>query len=150
VEVSHILTHAGRFLFLTEFVVSLAKYHGLFCDLLNLFHLTAVIMVFYPEKWVPNLPEIPDDVPICDFMLDEQYGRRPYSESWDTYTCALSGRSIGATQQRDHVEKLSRALAQEFGWKVNEGTEYDKVVGVFALNTVSPIDVQCTSGKPSR
>lgn len=93
-------------------------------------------MVFYPEKWVPELPEIPDNVPICDFMLDEQYGRRPYSESWDTYTCALSGRSITATQQRDHVEKLSRALAQQFGWKVNEGTEYDKVVGVFALNTV--------------
>jgi len=93
-------------------------------------------MVFYPEKWVPELPEIPDDVPICDFMLDEQYGRRPYAESWDTYTCALSGRSITASQQRDHVEKLSRALARQFGWKVNEGTEYDKVVGVFALNTV--------------
>ncbi|KEF61865.1 uncharacterized protein A1O9_03436 [Exophiala aquamarina CBS 119918] len=93
-------------------------------------------MVFYPEKWVPELPEIPDNVPICDFMLDEQYGRRPYSESWDTYTCALSGRSITASQQKEHVEKLSRALAQQFGWKVNEGTEYDKVVGVFALNTI--------------
>ncbi|KIX10217.1 uncharacterized protein Z518_01298 [Rhinocladiella mackenziei CBS 650.93] len=93
-------------------------------------------MVFYPQPWVPQLPEVPDTVPICDFMLDEQYGRRPYSESLDAYTCGLSGKSITARQQKENVDKLSRALAKEFGWRVNEGTEYDKVVGVFALNTI--------------
>lgn len=101
-------------------------------------------MVFYPEKWVPKLPEVPDTVPICDFMLDEQYGRTPIAQSSDAYTCGLTGKSITARQQKESVEKLSRALANEFGWKVNEGTEYDKVVGVFALNTVcSPIQVCC-------
>ncbi len=95
-------------------------------------------MVFYPPPWVPQLPEIPDTVPICEFMLDEKHGRRPYSDSWDTYTCGLSGKSITAVQQKENVDKLARALAKEFGWKVNEGTEYDKVVGVFALNTVRP------------
>merc|ERR1712000_414869 len=93
-------------------------------------------MVFYPPPWVPKLPEIPDTVPICEFMLDEKYGRRPYSDSWDAYTCGLSGKSITARQQKENVDKLARALAKEFGWKVNEGTEYDKVVGVFALNTI--------------
>ncbi|KAJ9647375.1 uncharacterized protein PV06_00093 [Exophiala oligosperma] len=93
-------------------------------------------MVFYPAPWLPKLPEIPDTVPICEFMFDEQYGRRPYAESWDTYTCGLTGKSISATQQRERFEKLARALSRELGWKVNEGSEYDKVVGVFALNTI--------------
>jgi hypothetical protein len=35
------------------------------------------------------------------------------------------------------VEHLARALSKEFGWQPNEGTEWDKVVGIFALNTVS-------------
>ena len=93
-------------------------------------------MVFKPMSWVPELPEVPDTVPICDFMLDEKNGRLPFSESKPPYTCGLTGKSITATQQKKDVNKLSRALAKEFGWKVNEGSEYDKVAGVFALNTV--------------
>ncbi|KIW17334.1 hypothetical protein PV08_04526 [Exophiala spinifera] len=93
-------------------------------------------MVFYPAPWLPTLPEIPDTVPICDFMLDEQYGRRPFAESWDAYTCGLTGKSISATHQKESVRTLARALSKDLGWKVNEGTEYDKVVGVFALNTI--------------
>lgn len=34
------------------------------------------------------------------------------------------------------VEHLARALSKEFGWQPNKGTEWDKVVGIFALNTV--------------
>jgi long-subunit acyl-CoA synthetase (AMP-forming) len=93
-------------------------------------------MVFYPPAAVPKLPEVPDSIPVCDFMLDEQYGRRPISDSWDPYTCGISGKSITSQQQKDMVEPLARALAKEFGWKVNHGTEYDKVAGVFALNTI--------------
>ncbi|OQV03944.1 AMP-binding enzyme domain-containing protein isoform 1 [Cladophialophora immunda] len=93
-------------------------------------------MVFYPMKWIPPLPEIPDTVPICEFMLDEQYGRVPYAESKEAYTCGLTGKSISARRQKEDVDSLSRALAKEFGWGVNEGTEYDKVVGIFALNTI--------------
>jgi hypothetical protein len=33
-------------------------------------------MVFYPPAFVEKLPEVPDTVPICDFMLDEKHGRR--------------------------------------------------------------------------
>jgi hypothetical protein len=94
-------------------------------------------MLFHPPSYAAKLPEIPDTVPICDFIRDEQYGRRPISQSWDPYTCGLSGKTITAKQQVDRVEPLARALAKEFGWKVNQGTEYEKVAGVFAFNTVS-------------
>ncbi|KIW71397.1 hypothetical protein PV04_03571 [Phialophora macrospora] len=93
-------------------------------------------MVFKPMSWVPQLPEVPDTVPICEFMLDEKHGRLPFSQSKAAYTCGLTGKSISATQQKNDVESLARALAKEFGWKVNAGTEYDKVAGVFALNTI--------------
>lgn len=36
----------------------------------------------------------------------------------------------------DRVEHLARALSKEFGWRPNKGTEWDKVIGIFALNTV--------------
>jgi hypothetical protein len=53
-------------------------------------------MVFYPPAFVEKLPEVPDTVPICDFMLDEKHGRRPYAESWDAYTDALTGKTMRA------------------------------------------------------
>ena len=87
-------------------------------------------------SWLPQLLEVPDTVPICDFMLDEKHGRLPIAKSKEAYTCGLTGKSVSAQQQKDDVDKLSRALAKEFGWEVNEGSEYDKVAGVFALNTV--------------
>lgn len=93
-------------------------------------------MVFIPPPFMPKLDYVPDTVPICDFMLDEKHGRRPISKSWDSYTCGLTGKSVGATEQKTSVDSLARALSKEFGWKVNEGTEYEKVAGVFALNTV--------------
>lgn len=93
-------------------------------------------MVFTPPAFVPKLPEVPDTVPVFDFIFDEQYGRTSISTSKDAYTCGLTGRTISAKDQKDRYEHLARALAKEFGWKVNEGSEYDKVVGVFALNTV--------------
>ena len=34
------------------------------------------------------------------------------------------------------VESLARGLAKELGWEPNKGTEWDKVAGIFALNTV--------------
>jgi hypothetical protein len=94
------------------------------------------IMVFKPMSWVPQLPDIPDTTPLCEFMFEEKYGRLPIAESKQAYTCGLTGKSISAQQQKKDVDKLSRALAKEFGWEVNQGTEYDKVAGIFALNTV--------------
>lgn len=93
-------------------------------------------MVFYPPKTVPWQPHVPDDVPICDFIFDEKYRQVPLAEAKDPFTCGLSGRSYSALEVKDRVDYLSRALAKEFGWHPRKGTEWDKVIGVFSVNTV--------------
>lgn len=93
-------------------------------------------MPFTPPEWVPKCPEIPDTLSIPDFMFDEKHGRAPIAESMDPYVCGLTGKKYSAKQQKENYVYLARALAKEFGWKVNEGTEFDKVCGIFALNTI--------------
>ncbi|KAL2062104.1 hypothetical protein VTL71DRAFT_6370 [Oculimacula yallundae] len=93
-------------------------------------------MVFSPPSWVPKLPHVPDNVPISQFMLDDAYGRHPLKSSRNPFTCGLSGRTFTATEMVTRVDHLARGLAKEFGWQPNKGTEWDKVVGIFALNTV--------------
>ena len=74
---------------------------------------------------------------ICDFMFDEQNGRCPYAKSLDAYVCGRSGSRLTAVEYKSQVELLARALSKEFTWGVDTGSEFDKVVGIFALNTVS-------------
>jgi hypothetical protein len=69
-------------------------------------------------------------------MLDDNYGRCPLKNSRNPFTCGLSGRTYSGLEMADRVELLARAMAKEFGWQPNKGTEWDKVVGIFALNTV--------------
>jgi len=69
-------------------------------------------------------------------MLDDSYGRCPLKKSRNPFTCGISGRTFSATEMVDRVDHLAKGLAKEFGWEVNKGTEWDKVVGIFALNTV--------------
>ena len=69
-------------------------------------------------------------------MLDDSYGRCPLKNSRNPFTCGLSGRTYSAVEMVSRVEHLARALSKEFGWQPNKGTEWDKVVGIFALNTV--------------
>jgi hypothetical protein len=92
-------------------------------------------MVFKAASWLPPLPDLPD-VSLCEFMFDEQYGRAPIATSLPAYVCSISNKSISALEQKQRVEVMARALAIELGWSVNNGSEFDKVVGVFALNTV--------------
>ena len=94
-------------------------------------------MVFHRPAWVPQLPmDPPDSCTISDFMLDERWGRHPLSQSRPPFTCGLSGAEYSVAQVRDRVNALARALSKELGWKPNEGTEWDKVIAIFALNTV--------------
>ncbi|KAK5049531.1 hypothetical protein LTR84_004460 [Exophiala bonariae] len=93
-------------------------------------------MTFKAPSFVPPLPDVPDTVPLPEFMFDEQYGRYPVSKSRDAYTCGLTGASISSQEQKARVTYLARALAEELGWSVNEGSEFDKVAGIFALNTI--------------
>ncbi|TVY37545.1 Acyl-CoA ligase, partial [Lachnellula subtilissima] len=111
-------------------------------------------MVFTPPSWVPKLqgaytcPKVqemmltsdnldpPDSIPISEFMLDEKHGRWPLKSSRNPFTCGISGRTYTAAEQVDRVELLARSLSKVLGWQPNKGTEWDKVVAIFALNTV--------------
>lgn len=95
-------------------------------------------MPFTPPSWVKPLPfDPPDDVCIADFMLDDKYGRHPLHHSRPFFTCGLSGRSYTVDESLERTRLLTQGLAKELGWQPNEGTEWDKVIGVFSLNTVS-------------
>lgn len=93
-------------------------------------------MVFVSPSWVPTLPEVPDTVNLFDFIFDEQHGRAPFASSLDPYVDGLTGTRISSRGLKERTARLARALAHELDWGVNEGTEFDKVVGVFALNTI--------------
>lgn len=94
-------------------------------------------MVFLPDpKLGLDLPEIPDSVPLCDFIPDEKYGRRPLGESLDPFICSTTAKSLSVYEQKARVAALSCALHQTLGWRVNEGSEFDKVAVIFAPNMV--------------
>ncbi|TVY53909.1 Acyl-CoA ligase easD [Lachnellula cervina] len=92
-------------------------------------------MVFTPPSWVPKLRGA-YTAPKLEFMLDEKHGRQPLKSSRNPFTCGLSGRTYTAAEQVDRVELLARSLSKVLGWQPNKGTEWDKVIGIFALNTV--------------
>ncbi|KAL8658161.1 MAG: hypothetical protein Q9226_001211 [Calogaya cf. arnoldii] len=97
-------------------------------------------MVFTSPQWVPKLPfDPPDSVPISDFILNEQYGRRPLNDSRPPFTCGLTGLEYSAHEVKDRVNKLAKALSKELGWMPNQGTEWDKVAGIFSVNTIDTL-----------
>lgn len=93
-------------------------------------------MPFYPPSWSPELPEIPESISLERFMFDEKHGRCPVGEALPPFTCALTKRSYSAAEMKERVNHLARALTKELGFKPHEGTEWDKVVGCFSLNTI--------------
>lgn len=98
-------------------------------------------MVFLPPKSAGELPPIPDNITICEFMLNEKYGRRPMTVSRDPFTCGITKKSYSTQEVVERVDLLARAIAKELNWEPNRGSEWDKAMGIFALNTVS---VGCT------
>lgn len=99
---------------------------------------TSAKMVFLPPKAFGELGTVPDHIPVSEFMLNEQYGRVPHSHSRDPYTCGLTGKSYSSHEVANRTDLLARALAKEFGWSPNKGTEWDKALAVFSINTVGP------------
>lgn len=93
-------------------------------------------MVFLPDKTFGQLGTVPGHIPISEFILNEQHGRVPHNISRDPFTCGLSGRSYSSREVVDRVEFIACALAKELGWGPNQGTEWDKTLAVFTLNTV--------------
>ncbi|KAF2492661.1 phenylacetyl-CoA ligase-like protein [Lophium mytilinum] len=97
-------------------------------------------MPFHPPSWVPQLPfDPPDSCTIAEFMFDENYGRYPLGYSKPPFTCGISGKEYSALEVKERVDFLSRGLAKELGWSPNVGTEWDKVIGVFSVNTLDTL-----------
>ncbi|KAJ3461133.1 hypothetical protein MRS44_012000 [Fusarium solani] len=97
-------------------------------------------MVFTSPAWVPKLPfSPPDSIAIAEFLNNDKYGRNPISRSRNPYTCGLSGKTFTTHEVLQREEYLSRAIAQRLGYVGLEGTEWDRVVCLFSLNTVDYI-----------
>jgi hypothetical protein len=94
-------------------------------------------MVFKAPSAAGTLPPIPDNVPISEFMLTEGHGRYPMTKARHPFTCGVTGKTYSTFEVKERVEYLKRALAKELNWEANRGTEWDKALAVFSLNTVS-------------
>lgn len=70
-------------------------------------------------------------------MLNNKYLSVPLEEAKNPYTCGLSGRTYSALEAKERTGFLARALSKELGFEVNKGSEWDKVIGIYAFNTVS-------------
>ena len=112
-------------------------------DTIHLFQFSvwslAGTMVFTAPSWVPKLKQEPyDSIPISEFMLNEQFGRHPLQLSRPPFTCGLSGAEYSITQVRERVHALASSLSKELGFLPNKGSEWDKVICIYSLNTVRP------------
>lgn len=65
------------------------------------------------------------------------YGRYPIAQSRNPFTCGITGKTYSVTETFQRRELLARALAKIMGWTPNDGTPWEKVIGVFSFNNVS-------------
>ncbi|RMZ73624.1 phenylacetyl- ligase [Pyrenophora seminiperda CCB06] len=97
-------------------------------------------MPFYPPSWAPKLPfDPPDSIPISEFILNDLYGRHPLGYSHNPFTCGLTGKTYTALEVQERVDYLARGLAKELDFDPNKGTEWDKVIAVFSVNTIDTV-----------
>ncbi|KAK5626800.1 hypothetical protein RRF57_002515 [Xylaria bambusicola] len=78
----------------------------------------------------------PDSIPIHEFVGDERYARQPFNRSQNPFTCGLTGKTFTHAEFHERQELLARSLSKRMGWRPNEDTPWDKVVGLYSLNTV--------------
>ena len=83
------------------------------------------------------IAEIPDSIPIYEFMQNETYGRVPISQSRSPFTCGVTGRSYTTDQCIERSIHIARAFSHRLGWLPNEGSPWNKVTCIFSLNSVS-------------
>ncbi|KAH0524471.1 hypothetical protein TsFJ059_006975 [Trichoderma semiorbis] len=101
-------------------------------------------MPFTTPSYIHKLPfDPPDSIPIHEFLFNDEdkYGRYPTADSRPPFTCGITGKSYSATEVKNRIEWLSAALASELGFEVNGGSEFDKVIGLFSVNTIDTMTV---------
>jgi hypothetical protein len=83
--------------------------------------------------------DIPDSISVADFINTENAGRRSFDKSKRPYTCGVTGKSRTAAEVAQRVDFLARGLAKTVGFDPNDGTAWDRVVAIYALNTVNTL-----------
>jgi ribosome assembly protein SQT1 len=69
-------------------------------------------------------------------MFNDKYRNVPAAKSKDPWICGLTGKRVTMEQARVSYDYLARAFKKELGYEVNSGTEWDKVIALFSLNTI--------------
>ncbi|KAH7157934.1 hypothetical protein B0J13DRAFT_184879 [Dactylonectria estremocensis] len=94
-------------------------------------------MVFTSPPSVAQLPsDPPDSITIAEYVNNEKYGRCPVAKSRNPFTCGFTGKTYSMTEVLQREEFMARAIAKRLGYSLHEGTEWDRVVGLFSLNTI--------------
>ncbi|KAF5564450.1 hypothetical protein FNAPI_2158 [Fusarium napiforme] len=96
-------------------------------------------MVFYPPPSVSLPFEPPESITIPDFIFSDKHARKPISQSRNPFTCGISGKTYTTEEVIQREKLLARALAKRLGYDVHDGTEWDRVVALFSVNTIDYI-----------
>ena len=96
-------------------------------------------MAFYRPSWVPTLsnPDIPDDIPLSDFLFGDQFRPRKCEDSPRPFIDSISGTGYDIPETRRRIEYLAAGLANQLGIANISGDVWQRVVGLFAVNNVS-------------
>ncbi|EUC40743.1 hypothetical protein COCMIDRAFT_107983 [Bipolaris oryzae ATCC 44560] len=98
-------------------------------------------MVFHPPEWVPQMPSIPDSTPILDFLLQEKFGRHKLSQSHSPFVCGISGREYSVHEVSERTTLIAKGLLKSLEWEIDSRKQWEKVVGVFAFNSIDTLPV---------
>lgn len=82
---------------------------------------------------------------VGEFMFNERFGRCSLSRSRNPFTCGITGKTYSSAEVYQRTDFIARALAKVTGWQPNEGTCWEKVIGVYSFNTVSETTRQVTA-----
>ncbi|PYI15930.1 phenylacetyl-CoA ligase [Aspergillus japonicus CBS 114.51] len=96
-------------------------------------------MVFGPPKSAGKLSPIPDSISLAEFMLTDLHGRNPLGYSQNPFTCGVTGKTYSWLDVVDRVEYLARSLSSRFNWQPNAGSEWDKTLAIFSVNTIDTL-----------
>ena len=78
---------------------------------------------------------------IGEFMNSDAYGRFPLSKSRNPFTCGLTGKTFTTKESHERSEQLAKALSKIMGWAPNHDSPWDKVIGLFSVNTVCDLTI---------
>ncbi|KAF7563749.1 hypothetical protein G7046_g407 [Stylonectria norvegica] len=94
-------------------------------------------MVFSTPPWVPQMSgDVPTTLAIGDFMLNGCSGMDLQPSGKPPFVDVSTENVYSIKTIRQRVDWVSRSLALDLGWSTNEGSPWDKVVAIHALNNM--------------